>query len=183
MGWGPIQLIPPGLLGFLNLKREGRNPETIGSEYVPTIDMREWLLQANLVDFLQISGSPGIGLSSGQTGPRPFSPIGITVPSGEAWWIDNFTIVTDDIDPATEAISYSPALTRPQTGTINEYMLGPPVSYPAQHGASPTTYRLSSSVRNFWAPPGSALIPWVHWVLSGTNVILSGYLRYQALRL
>ena len=42
--YGPVQRLPQGLLGFLQLKNAGRFPDVMIGSYQPTIELAEWLL-------------------------------------------------------------------------------------------------------------------------------------------
>lgn len=81
--FGPIQVPPPGLLSLLNLKNTGRNPERMHDTYTPTLELRDMLLQFNLLDALKTLGGtpPGVNLTNGQVGARSFSPVLLQVPA------------------------------------------------------------------------------------------------------
>ena len=60
---GPIQVIPPGLLGMLQLKNEGRSPSEFIETLQPTIELFEWLLQTNSIEGPDaLSGTIAAGL-------------------------------------------------------------------------------------------------------------------------
>jgi len=44
---GPVQVIPPGLLGALQLKNAGQLPDLLMGTYQPVIELRDWLMQFN----------------------------------------------------------------------------------------------------------------------------------------
>lgn len=75
---GPVQLIPPGFMGTLQLKNMGHLPDVLNGNYQPTLDMREWLLTANR-EF-------GAVFSNINTGASNFSAIGPTIIPATEWW-------------------------------------------------------------------------------------------------
>lgn len=108
----PIQVIAPGLLGYLQLKSNGRNPDTLMEEVRPTIDVKEWLLTAQRE---YISGSAALaapGVSSRYVGFVDGGGNAILVPPDELWYVWNATAISG-IPPADTyngafGITYTP---------------------------------------------------------------------------
>ena len=73
----PIQLIPRGLLGFLQLKNLGKNPSDFPSVLQPTLELFDWLTQSE-----QLS-TVGTDAAIAAVGTNTY----LSVPSGEAWWL------------------------------------------------------------------------------------------------
>lgn len=59
---GPIQLQPRGLLAFLQLKNQGRNPANLVDSIQPTFDILDWYQQAN--DRYVFAQGQEVGLST-----------------------------------------------------------------------------------------------------------------------
>lgn len=80
---GPIQIIPPGLLGYFQLKNRGRNPTDMPETLFPMMDLLEWYLHANGEQLATLSFSiPATGSDS-----QPFAGLGGIVPNGEWWYV------------------------------------------------------------------------------------------------
>lgn len=75
---GPVQLIPPGLLGMMQLKNEGRNPRTFIESYQPVIEMRQWMMQQNWNETTDVAAA----LAAGITGVVTFPAL---ISSGQSW--------------------------------------------------------------------------------------------------
>jgi len=73
---GPVQLIPPGLLGMLQLKNEGRSPRDFVETLQPVIEMREWLMQANWNEVTDVSAALAAGILGPVTFPALISGAG-----------------------------------------------------------------------------------------------------------
>lgn len=76
----PIQIIPSGLLGLLQLKNNGRNPSILPDELQSTFELRDWYLETD------------VRIRSGITAAIPSGTLGLTltaathiVPEGEQW--------------------------------------------------------------------------------------------------
>lgn len=73
----PIQAIPQGLLGFLQLKNAGKNPQELNSLLQSSLDLGEWMLQtAPEIE----AGTNGAIAAAGFTAYQ-------TVPDGEWWFL------------------------------------------------------------------------------------------------
>lgn len=84
----PVQIIPPGLLGFLGVKNMGQLPDTLLGEYSPSIETGEWLMAANRTT---ISNANALGAGTFSTaelaGGNP-----ITIPDREWWYVWNVSL-------------------------------------------------------------------------------------------
>lgn len=74
---GPIQAVPYGLLALLSLKQLGQNPNALGAQVSPGIDLRDWYLQTQ-VEY--VAGQVPL-LSADRFA------LGVTIPAGEIWFI------------------------------------------------------------------------------------------------
>jgi len=173
--WGPVQVIPPGLLGALQLKQLGQNPHSLLAEYRPTIEVRDWLLLGNAIDRTQISLA-AIAVPSATYGAANFSPNHIIVPTRELWWCYEYT-VSSDLIPAGDTIQIAPSYSRPLVGTLSNYVLCPRNDVGA--GAVGVASRVDVCARNFWLPPDSELGFTISTnTRAAGNTTFLGYLRY-----
>lgn len=99
-----VQVLPPGLLGYLQLKNLGQNPRSLIDAYQPTIDLRDWLLQANYrtLDRTVLLPNNTVGIN-GTTVP-------IIVPDTEWWFVHEAYLQTATLiatDTAAAGIGFT----------------------------------------------------------------------------
>lgn len=176
--FGPIQVIPPGLIGFLNLKHAGEAPHSLLAEYRPIIDTTEWLYQADALDWVASVGS-------GAQAQRTFNAIGgggaafataggtaLQVPTNQMWWIHELTVVA--ATAAGEALTASLAWHR--NNVAGWYSLSPPVTV----GASQV---FTVGARGFFLPPGAVPSLVVHQITTAGTILVSCPCRFTPLPL
>lgn len=78
--WRPIQTQAQGLLGFLQLKNAGRNPEFLPDEITSVLELREWFWETNRTNQTVPFSATFIPAA---TGTGSFDVL--TVPPGEYW--------------------------------------------------------------------------------------------------
>jgi hypothetical protein len=85
---GPtIQVLPSGLLGFLQLKNGGQFPQRLGDTLQPTIELAEWYVQLNSETlFSAVINAPVNASSSGNTFPE------LVVPNGQVWFVHEYIV-------------------------------------------------------------------------------------------
>lgn len=149
-----IQIVPPGLLGFLGIKNGGENPHVLGNVLLPSMDVRDWYLQGRAE---QISVGPwnlvagaGVGYNNGVTG---------AVPDKEFWYVHHASLVASTI-AAADRVSFGIAAQNiggvAAQGTI---VYSEPYN---NSGVARTTVTSPVAVaRGFFLPPGSNLGAWV----------------------
>lgn len=113
---GPIQVIPPGLVGLLQLKQFGRLPDQLQGSVQPVLEMRDWYFQARRQGELSLWGvvpqTAALVTASGAAVFEFSANIagGAQVPLGQTWYVEQcavnaalvaadnvrFTIVTHD---------------------------------------------------------------------------------------
>ena len=120
---GVLQVLPKGLLGFLELKNGGSFPTALLRDLAPTIELLDWYTEANsevvsggTVAVAGAAGSRTVG------GTLDFAP-GNAVPSNE-WWLlheYNVDLITGagETIQATPAVSFGPA---PLSFAVGEYV-------------------------------------------------------------
>lgn len=151
---GPIQIIPPGLMGLLQLKQEGRLPGTLSETVVPVIEMRDWYLTARRVDTVGLFGAAlqtAAALVTGNNGVRQLT-IGATgapaqVPTGQIWFVEQFVIQANTA-AAADVISFLPML-------LSEQNLSHAVGAPYIDTVTARNRScFAKADRGFWAYPG-----------------------------
>lgn len=75
----PIQVLPRGLLGFLQLKNMGQNPSEFPDLLQPVLEMREWYYETNAIT--QVAS----GLALVPAATTVGNLILLVVPNGQAW--------------------------------------------------------------------------------------------------
>lgn len=87
---GPIQVIPPGLLGFFQLKNMGRNPSDLVDSVQPSLEMFDWYMQAR-AEYVGLGNTGGVPNATTQF--RALAPA-VFVPDGEFWYIVTATLIS-----------------------------------------------------------------------------------------
>lgn len=95
----PIQTIPQGLLGFLQLKNAGKNPSELNSLLQSTMDLRDWLWQTAPTEAVA-----GTAAAIGASGFTSY----ITIPQQE-WWVVYEVTATINQTLATDWGWFAPA--------------------------------------------------------------------------
>lgn len=167
--FGPVQVFPPGLLGFLQLKNSGKNPEFLSDIISPSLEYRDWLFTAR-----QLTVDPNSFIRGFLTANRGFfswtSPLG--VPQDEAWWVRSYMIRTQVV-PAAESITYRPCWKAAFIGS--NYGVGDVV------GTANAGEVECLGGENFFLPPGAELGVWIKSCTSAAGIQLSVALEYVPL--
>ena len=84
---GLVQVVPPGLLSLFGVKTSGRNPDELGSQLGPSVEMLKWYLlaESKWMDFgtrVPAAGFNGTTLNG-------------IVPANEVWYVHEFAHVAD----------------------------------------------------------------------------------------
>src|SRR5512139_2592063 len=147
---GPIQILPAGLLGFLQLKSPaGRNPEVLNGDVQPTFDVQRLYLNQQAIHATQ--GGYGLGAGSG-SGNLLFNSPAITVPLNEWWFCHYFTVQTSPLSAGDIFAGLTPmAYLDPNAPSARFHLLTQPVY------GRPTGGFAVNACRDFWLPPGAGL--------------------------
>lgn len=148
MSSGPIQVIPPGLLGFLNLKSQGQNPSMLGDTYEPVVQMFEWLLMANWTS-IQFAGL----ITAGTTGFYTATPTPTIVPDREWWYVHDSTASIGPLGVG-ETAQASIAIRISQNAPLSNHILTFGNGQYGNGGTAGTTLALPQA-HGFWANPGA----------------------------
>lgn len=167
--YGPIQSIPPGLLGLLQLKTVGRNPSELDSTVTPGFELSDWFLRANQeqlnTSYTQLMAASAAG------GYQAFTtPSALVVPDGEWWYVSHYAArgglaVGDTVNQMRTALQTN------RTGTVRFGRFGAPATLAGQGS-------LVCFDTDFWAPPGSEFGVHVSNVTSAAGITLTADLRY-----
>lgn len=142
---GPIQLIPPGFLGFMQLKSGGKLPRDLAEVVSPTFDMLLWYMQTNAENLVDTALTIGDSTAFEQIGA-------FTVPQREWWFVHSFTTRVVAIVEATEYLAMAPGYVLEDAGgTPRVYMQGP-WNWPEPVSPLVTSASMCSA-HNFFAPP------------------------------
>lgn len=147
---GPIQILPAGLLGFLQLKSPaGRNPEVMNGDVQPTVDMLPFYLNQQAIHATQGGRTVGAGSSGGFFA---FDAPSIVVPLDEWWYCHHFTVQVEPVAAGDTYQGFAPmAFLDPNAPSARAHLLAQPIY------GRPTGGKPASAAHNFWLPPGSQL--------------------------
>jgi len=84
---GVIQVLPSGLLGFLQLKNGGQFPQTLNAQLQPTFDLLEWYAQLNAETIFSVSQNAAVNASSQSLSFPEF-----VVPNGQVWFLHEYIV-------------------------------------------------------------------------------------------
>lgn len=149
---GPIQIIPRGLLGLLNLKNAGKAPPLLGGVVTPTLDLLE-MYCSNLYE--QVSATVAVAAAVGPVQSD------LVVPETEVWFVRVATATTDVLG-AGDSITLQVTIAYSGITTI-------PVGDP-QSAAVGGRIRCTSGNDIIIAPPGSIFGCWVAALGGAVNV-------------
>jgi hypothetical protein len=166
---GQIQLIPPGLLGFLQIKNSGMNPSDLGSQVAPVLELRDWYFQARMLDAINLFGAVGT-VNVAAAGLVQF-PV-FTVPSQSWLYVDNFSIVCALL--AAEYVRACPVLiTFPGVTGQQQLVLGPDVNDVITARAR----QWAVGCGGFFCPPGSILGMKVFDIVTAGNIAFTPMIK------
>lgn len=169
---GPIQVYPPGLLGFLQIKNRGENPSLLPDTIQSVMDLTEWMFQARAEDY-----QPDIAhqrtLTTNQNSLRAFTPNDITVPKGEWWWVHSFSIVAP-VSTAGDSVNFACGISTTSIGA-NEHIVS---DY--QVGTAPND-ACGVTANRFFVPPGTIFGVRPKSITSPGGITFTGYLRITRL--
>jgi hypothetical protein len=176
---GPLQVIPPGLLGFFQLKSAGVLPSLLSYEVQPSLEMRDWYFQARQQDEISFFGAVPISnsLTTGSQGAQGFSA-GVTpqVPRGQYWYVTEATAGVTAFIAAADTIRVALMTFNALGG--NTILRGP------DYNDLITARTRSVQCRNdhpFWLGPGDTFGLMVYDILSVAGITFNLRLRFTPL--
>jgi hypothetical protein len=171
--YGPLQQIPPGLLGMLQLKNEGKSPQTFGSLLQPSLDLLKWYLQARAVD---APYPMSIARTNGQTGAAAWTTNPFTVPQQQWIYVHEYTVIAGGLI-GTDTVQGMPTAFDAVLGVLRTF--GQPTQPPLTGSAATRVYM--ANVRDFFLPPGTQLSVSTNVNETATSITWLGYVRYTPL--
>lgn len=178
---GPIQLIPPGLLGFLQLKSQGKNPRDLTDYLQGTLDLTDWYREAGWADLAIVNGGvSSVSNASGATGFVTFSTLPIIAAGGvEAWWVIDYSIITGGLTAAADVISFCPCYRPNPQGSF----LGIGQEQPLLAGSAAGNRSGEAHAHGFFLPTGGELGVRVKVQETAAPLTYNGRVRYVPLQL
>ena len=173
---GPIQTIPRGLLGWLQLKAGGSNPRDLADTVAGTIDLTQLYLYGVVQDEQSLFGAAPTtnAIATGGQGIQAFNiaAANVVVPNGQTWWIHQWTC-GGNIATAADSISFSLAISN-QQGTRP---IAVSRAYFDTINARARRPEIGTDRPGFLMLPGDKFLVWIHDVLSAGGITLSMGLR------
>jgi hypothetical protein len=168
---GPVQLSPPGLLGLLQLKAEGRSVPNLGDTCVPSLEMAGWWLRAAAT--LYTGSSSDTLVPAAYRVFSGFTSGPLTVPSGEWWYVHDLNYEWQTA-PTGTATGMRMAWSAVPTGST--YYKAFPADGPLLTMGG-NECRVSTA-QDFWLPPGARIGYWVDVVAVANFSVAVRQLRY-----
>jgi len=150
---GPIQTIPRGLLGLLNLKNVGRLPDVLHGTVQPTIDLTAWWM--NALAELDTNIHSNVLSSMGHT-MMNFAVNPLVVPNNEVWWVNTYSVEVQLAAGAAELAENIAPLLLINTAGVPRWISLTDTSLTVRGDAAGVAGGVISA-RGFLAPPGSQL--------------------------
>lgn len=176
---GPIQVVPAGLLGLLQLKQTGANPRDLLDTVQPSVDLLDSWRQARMLDAMSLpnwGANPSVTQNT-PTGYNVFLVGGVAaaVPTNQWWYIDQLAVQLV-IPAAADTCRFQPACSmNPGVAPQQQYAVGPDVADVASARLNRQLWARAD--RSFWAPPGSTFGVRVFDAVTATNLVFTLYLR------
>jgi hypothetical protein len=172
---GPIQVIPQGLLGLLNLKQTGKNPDQLLEQVQPTFDLTGMYEQRLIQTELGLFGGSATtaALVTGNKGSNAITVGGVQVqvPLNEMWWVEQCALATVTVAAADTIIAG--VLTSSNQGGAS-YIT--PV-YQDVVTARARSFVTPPMTRPLFVGPGTGFLCWVLDILSVGGITLSLSMR------
>lgn len=174
---GPIQTLPVGLTGLLNLKSHGRVPDELDSIVGPSVDILPFWLNSRIevldsATYTKTVGPTGISVQSFTTA--------IQVPANEWWWVHDYAVEARFTAAAGQSVDNFQAILWLNQNAPAAYAAVGNVVSGVSNAAG--TAGLLSSGQGFWAHPGSILGFFVGNIVTAATVAFAGMGRISRLK-
>lgn len=171
---GPLQVFAEGLLGFLQLKNAGRNPQELSQQVYGFLELRDWMFATRA----QVATLGSQTLAAGNLGFRPFTTAPITVPNGEVWYVHQYSCYAN-LDNG-ETLHFRPAMGTPLTGPATTGIFGVGDAIQLSGAATPRVVSATAAAP-FFLPPGHRLGIYVSICETAAAIEVEGTVRYTRL--
>lgn len=162
---GPLNVIPPGFLGFLQLKNFGKNPAEVPELISPVFDMLRWYFAGEARPMATTDASRAV--TTDLDGFIALTTATITVPDGEWWYVHSVYLYANLPAAVTEFFAGAPAWFNANTFQ-GEVMASQPISI--MQGVAGSTRRYFSVARDFFVPPGSQFGAYISTCETATSI-------------
>lgn len=168
---GPIQTLPRGLLGFMQLKNSGRYPSEVSSTLGLSLELFDWYMEAN-AENLPLASTAAIG--PGAVGFVPWTVNPIVVPDNEMWFVTAYSGGVVGLI-ATDSIAFILGYTNPVGGAPLGLVIG------GERQGAITGAANTRQGRAFWngffAPPGCTFGISLQQIDTAATLAFGGYMR------
>jgi len=165
---GPIQVLPPGLVNFLQLKIGGYAPDALSQVVTPEFDMLPFWLRATQKNLSDPAGAIwALNILAGPVATTfPYvntsTLANLTVPDREWWHVTNATArVRNDAGVTTTNFAMAVTSIGGPRNALNIALVGEKTA-----SLAPAIYDVITA-NEFWMPPGSTFGLWVGDVTGG----------------
>lgn len=169
---GPIQVSPAGLLGFLQLKVGGRQPDAMRQDVQPIVDLSPyWLRSGGRNVSAAYSVSVPAGLLGGIAPLVDAGTVALGPGPAEWWYVHSLTLSAfNNGAAATSSVGLGMVTLGGPGFATSQFMLQPES---IDMGAAAQRFL---GARDFWLPPSATLGVWVGTVGAATSldVVLGG---------
>lgn len=184
MAQGPIQTLPQGLLGLLQLKSLGKNPSELLDQVQPSYDLFEQYVQTLMQGEIGLFGvtPTTAALVSAGHGFAPFANLASPViPNGEMWWVEAATVyIVGNTLAAADTVVAGAGYVLPNHLTIHTLN---PMSNKDIISARARSWSPDPMPRSLWLPPGTTFGIQVFDILSATSITLQMGMRAARVKL
>jgi hypothetical protein len=168
----PIQVLPQGLLGLLQLKAMGTNPTNLELNVQPQLDLFAMYINRLEVDISNqlVGGLSTKALATASPGFFVYTTNPPVVPQGFMWYVTQYTISANLL--AAESLRFAPMVFA-TPGGAGDYVINTDV-------ADVVTVRarmVACQARNFWLQPGWQLGFAVFDDLTAATINIVGQVR------
>lgn len=174
IGPPPINRLPLGFLGLLDIKSGGRSPQEAAAFLQPVLDMSRFYVESS-PEFINFNDT---GVASAGGSFRN----GFTVPQNEAWFVTNYAVKWVFNAIANEICNAVPAISTPSTPGIS-VPLGPAADTTMTTSlATNAKVGAAAIYRPFLANPGDRIGCLTMQIITATSITLVYSGRIQRLR-
>lgn len=174
---GPIQTLPIGLLGLLQLKSSGSNPSQLSDTVSAVYDIGKYYEQQQSQYCASLFGATP-SLTTNARGQPVFQVAGanITVPNKELWLVQEWSIFCNLL--AAEYIRFAPAYSPP--GSLGTVQLGPDYNDAVTARARFASAKID---RPFFAVPGTFFLAYVFDVATAGSITVQCEMKVTRMQL